>query len=299
VARSPLTLDAVTCAACGALVREDRVRCLRCGEPLVAASAEHARHSAALTKLLVVGGVVCAVALASMVALRSSPAPGGVTVSPPGIEPRAAGPHASEASPAAPALVPVISRDAIAPGKFAYASGDMQGALENFERAVELTPDDADALNNLAQVLVRTGRAREALPYYDRAIELAPAIWAYRFNRARAFGELQQWKGAVAAYREALGLFPDDYATQFNLAKAQQKNGDLQEAIQSFERAIQLAPGQADFHLSHGLALEAAERPRDAAAAYRRYLELAETAPEADNVKERIAQLEGSPARPR
>jgi tetratricopeptide (TPR) repeat protein len=291
VARSPLTLEAVTCAACGALVREDRVRCLRCGQPLVAASAEHARHSAALTKLLLVGAAVAAAGLVGVVALRPA-APRTVARASPA--PAQQRPAARAKAPVVPAVV--TSRDAMAPAQAAYASGDMAGALEHFTRAVEVNPKDPDALNNLGQVLVRTGQARDALPYYDRAIELEPGIWAYRFNRARAYGELEQWGSAVAGYREALELFPDDYATQYNLAKALQKKGDLNEAIAGFERALQLAPGQADFHLSHGLALDAAERPAEAMAAYRKYLELAESPAEADKVKQRIAQLEkGAP----
>jgi len=66
----------------------------------------------------------------------------------------------------------------------------------------------------------------------------------------------------VAGYRDAQRLFSDDYATEFNLAKALQQRGDLQAAIEGFERAIVLAPDQADFHLSHGLALESAGQPR-------------------------------------
>jgi tetratricopeptide (TPR) repeat protein len=295
VARSPLALEAVTCASCGALVREDRVRCLRCGEPLVAASAERERHSAALTRLLLAGFATSALALAGVVAFRPSDAsPATSTAARVAPAPRRA-PVSGEVD--KPAVV--TSRDAILPGTVAYASGDMEGALANFERAITADPDDSAALNNFAQVLVRTGRARDALPYFDRAIALEPGIWAYHFNRARAFAELRQWSRAALGYQDALNLFPDDYATQFNLAKAQQKGGRVTEAISSFERAIELAPGQADFHLSHGLALEAAERPVDAAAAYQRYLELAETPVEADKVKERIAQLTGSPGTPR
>ena len=78
----------------------------------------------------------------------------------------------------------------------------------------------------------------------------------------------------------------------FNLARALQATGDMPAAIAGFERAIQLAPGQFDFHLAHGLALEAAERPREAATAYRRYLALAPASPEADKVKARIPLLE-------
>lgn len=173
----------------------------------------------------------------------------------------------------------------------AYQNGDVPGALGDYQRAVDVNPDDADALNNLGQLLVRSGRAAESIARFDRAIALAGDVWAYHFNRARAYGQLGQWGPAIEGYREALRLFPEDYATQFNLAKALQATGDLPGAIQAFERAIALAPGQADFHLSHGLALEAAQRPSEAATAYARFLELAPDAADAGKVKARIAAL--------
>jgi tetratricopeptide (TPR) repeat protein len=208
---------------------------------------------------------------------------------------------ARTASPAAPAGVtpPAAFRAAEASraGVAAYSRGDVAGSVEQFSAAVDTDPENADALNNLGQVLVRTGRAREAIPYLDRAVALAGDTWAYRFNRARAHAELQEWGRAVADYREADRLFPDDYVTAFNLAKALHADGDPARAAAEFERAIALAPDQTDFHLSHGIALESAGRPRDAAAAYRRYLELEQAAPEAEKITARIAQLEG-PAEP-
>jgi len=90
-------------------------------------------------------------------------------------------------------------------------------------------------------------------------------------------------------------LFPDDYVTEFNLAKALQASGDLNGAIAGFERAIMLAPGQADFHRSLGLALEAAHRPQEAAAAYRQYLALDGHGADTPQVEGRIRQLEGVP----
>jgi regulator of sirC expression with transglutaminase-like and TPR domain len=50
--------------------------------------------------------------------------------------------------------------------------------------------------------------------------------------------------------------------------------------------------------LSYGLALEAASRRSDAAAAYRRYLELEPTAPEAEKVRAHVAQLESGTSVP-
>jgi len=199
----------------------------------------------------------------------------------------------TRAVPAPAPLRPATALDRRRLGAAAYSAGDVAGSLEQFQHAVDADPTDPEALNNLGQLLVKMNRAAEALPHFSRAIEIAPDHWAYRFNRARAYGELQQWSAAVAGYRDALQIFPDDYVTQFNLAKALQRSGDVRAALDGFERAITLAPGQADFHLSHGLALEADQRPGEAAAAYRRYLELADASPESEKVKQRVALLDG------
>jgi cytochrome c-type biogenesis protein CcmH/NrfG len=76
-----------------------------------------------------------------------------------------------------------------------------------------------------------------------------------------------------------------------------QASGDVKGAVIAFEKAIQLAPGQPDFQLSYGLALEAAARPQDAAAAYKKYLELEPNSPQAEKVKGHLAELE-KPAAP-
>jgi len=121
-------------------------------------------------------------------------------------------------------------------------------------------PQDAEALNTLAQGLVRAGRAKEAIPHFDKAIELTGDRWAYHFNRARAYGDLLDWDHAIEGYRAALRLSPDDYATSFNLARA----------------------------------LDAAARTTEAAAGYRRYLDLNPDEPSAEKIRARIALLEGT-----
>jgi tetratricopeptide (TPR) repeat protein len=181
--------------------------------------------------------------------------------------------------------------DANRSGIAAYSGGDAQGALAQFSAAVEADPDNADALNNLGQILVKQGRAREAIPYFDRAVAAAGTVWAYHFNRARAYSELKEWRQAVQGYTDAARLFPDDYVTQFNLARARQADGDLDGAISAYAKAAELAPGQGEFQLWYGQALEQAGRREEAVAAYRRFLELQPDGPQAEKVKARLAQL--------
>jgi tetratricopeptide (TPR) repeat protein len=284
-------LGPVTCRACGAKVREDRARCLRCGAALIAA-APATRH-ASIRTIAIVAGVIAVAGVATFNAARSgdavSPAVTQTTQASSDTLPKAVvRPAAGGAATAAP----VTSIDESRQGLVAYNRGDVTGSVEQFTAAVEADPQNADAQNNLGQVLVRTGRTREAVPHFDRAIALSEGTWAYHFNRARAYAELKEWSRAIAGYRDAARLFPDDYITAFNLAKALQASGDLPAALAEFERAIALAPAQADFHLSHAFALETAGQPRQAAAAYRRFLQLEESSPRAEKIKARIAQLE-------
>ena len=181
-------------------------------------------------------------------------------------------------------------------GTLAYSRGDYGSATERYRQAIEANPNDADALNNLGQVLARTGKAAEALPYFERAITLYPNVWTYRFNLAHAYGQIGDWARAVTVYRWAGELFPDDYATQFNLAMALHKQGREAEAVPAYLKAITLAPGEASFHFSLGSSYEKLNRPHDAVDSYRRYLELAPEAPDAQQVKERIRVLTGSMA---
>ena len=190
-----------------------------------------------------IGGaiVLAAAALAMMGAPRRS-LPAAQVAAPATTLPTPEQSGRREAGAFAPAPV-FAGADAARAGVAAYNNGDVAAAVTQFTAAVERDPNNAEALNNLGQALVRTGRTREAIPNFDRAIAIADGVWSYHFNRAKAYGDLKEWRQAIAGYREAARLFPDDYVTQFNLARALQADGDLPGALQAYAKATELAPG--------------------------------------------------------
>jgi tetratricopeptide (TPR) repeat protein len=190
----------------------------------------------------------------------------------------------------------VTSADFSRSGLAAFKGGDLASAEAKLKAAAEADGQNAEVLNNLGQVLVKAGKAKEAIAYFDRAIAIAGDVWAYRFNRARAYSEMADWEKAIAGYNDAVRLFPGDYATHFNLAKAREASGDLPGAVESYAKAAELAPGQGEFQLWYGRALDRSGRQQDAVAAYKRFLELEPDAPQAEKVKARLAQLGGSSA---
>jgi Flp pilus assembly protein TadD len=187
---------------------------------------------------------------------------------------------------------PVTSLDFGRAGAAAYAQGDFDAALEKFEQAVQKSPNDPRALNNLGQALVRVQRPKDAVPHFLRAVELNPAEWELRFNLANAYGVLGQWNRAIAEYEKAAELFPDDYVTQYNLGLALHRAGQEEAAIAAFQRAVALAPEEPSFHLSLAISYEQLNRRKEAAEAYQAYLKMTPSSPDAEKIRSRIEALQ-------
>jgi Flp pilus assembly protein TadD len=307
VARNQVVDQPAICGKCGAKVRADRRRCPRCREPLARPDPAAAARSS--RKLAKIAAGICGVFVLVLAVLwvMREPAPAETAAGPLG-DPLAVR-RPPPAPPAAPvAAVPVtpiqdpMDRPFLEPsgsGAIAYASGNMEAALEQYLAAVEKNPNDAESLSNLGQVLVRLNRAEEALPYYRRAIALLPDRWTYQFNLARALGVLGRREESIAEYRRAQQLYPDDYATTFNLALALHKSGDAAAAVTEYQKAIALDPNEPTFRMALALSYERLQKPVEAAAAYEEAVRLAPDSPDAGRVKARIAQLRGgTPADP-
>jgi Flp pilus assembly protein TadD len=292
--------EAVACPSCGAKLRAGHQRCPRCRVWLIERDPEaQAARSKQLSR--VIAGVVGMFLLVvSGLWLMSEPAPSAETFTM-SSDPLAGRRKTAEA--AAPAVEKPVEQSATprpfmepaAVAATAYSSGNYHSALEQYQAALQKNPDDAEALSNMGQVLVRMGKPQEALPHFERAITLLPSRWAYRFNYARALGLANRWDEAIASYREAQSLFPDDYATAFNLALALHKKGDDAAAIAEYQKAIALAPQDASFRMALGISYEKLRRNAEAVAAYEEYLRLAPQAGDAARVRERIAVLSGAP----
>ena len=287
--------EPLVCPACGALMRFDRIRCLRCGTTLPARPAP-AGDRRALSwvaghrQVLIAGGGVVALvaALLALAVPRRHAAPATAAPSAP-VSAAAQGPR-DVATPVR-ASAPQPLADPHVMGTVAYHEGDYQAAYDRYRDAVARNPNDAESLSNCGQALVRLGRPAEAVPLFERAIELNGRRWAYHFNLARASGLLSPWDRAIQEYRTALELFPDDPVTEFNLAMALHKTGDEAAAVEHYRRAIDLAPDEADFYLALGMSSERLGRAADALVAYRRYVEMAPASPDAPKVRARIGAL--------
>ena len=288
----------IFCEKCGAKLRPGRERCPRCRAFVTVPNP--AREREASRKLATISAVIAGtfvVLLAGLWVWREWGTPRAPAKS---VGPAVASAprEPSAASGERPKPLPQVGRDrpfmdAAGAGAAAYGEGDYASALEQFQAAVEKNPQDTDSLSNLGQVLVKLNRPADAIPYFTRAVALAPDRWAYQFNLARALGQVGRLEESIQGYRTAQVLFPNDYVTTFNLALSLHKKGDESAAVEQYQKAISLQPEDASFRKALGISYERLQKGPEAAAAYQEYLRLSPDAPDADRVRERIAELTG------
>jgi tetratricopeptide (TPR) repeat protein len=86
------------------------------------------------------------------------------------------------------------------------ASGQSEKAVEELEKAIRISPEYADAYNNLAVQHMRMGRFEEACGAFARAIAIAGPNPMLLTNLAYAHRQLNRLPEAIAATRAALRL---------------------------------------------------------------------------------------------
>src|SRR5262245_55165262 len=68
-----------------------------------------------------------------------------------------------------------------------HQSGDIEGAIRDYQAYLALRPERGDARSNLGAALARLGRYAEAIEQYKRALTLDGRNQTVRFNLAMAY----------------------------------------------------------------------------------------------------------------
>lgn len=134
-------------------------------------------------------------------------------------------------------------------------------SLAALRRAVELLPEDADALAALGGALLRADRGEEAIPWLRQAAALRPTdpdLHANLGNALRAAGRLED---ALGCYRESARLAPGRAELQGNVAHTLWQLGRPEEASACYRQGLALRPHQADLLAGLAVSLASMGRP--------------------------------------
>ncbi len=126
-------------------------------------------------------------------------------------------------------------------GRLALSLGRTQEAMEHFERALKLEPQNAAAYAGRAKALAREGKTEFALSDFDAAITVDPKSAEAYNGRGILYADSQaDLPKALADFMAAVELAPAAPDYRFNLGLAQLKAHSYLQAVASFDKALNL-----------------------------------------------------------
>ncbi len=149
-------------------------------------------------------------------------------------------------------------------------------AQQEFEKALQINPRDADALGGLAGNYEHMGRVADAEASFKSAAALRPDYWDGYNSLGRFYQRQGRYQEAIAQYRRVIGLTPDNASAWSNLAAAYLQIGDepaRAEAEKALQKSVAIAPTYAAYANLGALYLDE-KRYADSAAMTRKALEI-------------------------
>lgn len=155
------------------------------------------------------------------------------------------------------------------------AAGQPGLAAVNARRAMVLDRDLTEACIILGHCMLDMGDPVAAAEAARQALTVAPDTVAALLILGTAQEGLKAYQDAAFTYRTILGLLPENLPVQVRLAAVLSELGQLDEAVRLYRRAADLAPAELPPFVGLGMALQRAEDVAGSMVALARALELA------------------------
>ncbi|MGD9963358.1 MAG: tetratricopeptide repeat protein [Thermoplasmata archaeon] len=123
-----------------------------------------------------------------------------------------------------------------------HEAGDFAHAAQTFEKALTMSPNNKELLNNLGYSLFCAGFLEPALSAFDKSLAIDPGYKHAWYNKGYSLHGAERLAEALECYEKALEIDPMDRVLWNNYGNALYNLGRFEESIPKFVEALRVDP---------------------------------------------------------
>jgi serine/threonine-protein kinase len=137
-------------------------------------------------------------------------------------------------------LDPQLASAHVVLGSARRDEGKPAAAMEEFQRALDLAPHNADAARQLAELYSSLGRLDEAETLYIRSAKARPTDWLGHLLLGQFYWDRERYPEAIASMNDAKSLARDNHIVRYNLAAVYRAHGKYAEALAEVQEGLRI-----------------------------------------------------------
>ena len=145
-----------------------------------------------------------------------------------------------------------------------HREGELDIAISEFKKSLDLDPVNLYGLNNLAATLAEQGNLKEGLSYAQKLSRLQPDYTPGLITMGNILEETGKLDQAQIYYEQVLERDSDSFENYLNLANILYRKGNLEGAIPHYKKVIILNPNLLEAHYNLGNIFGQLGQPIDA-----------------------------------
>lgn len=171
------------------------------------------------------------------------------------------------------------ARALVASAEQAIRDGDVDRALAEFERAIEVNPSFTAAHLGMADIYRMRQDYTRAEARYAQAARVEPRNFDAQYFHGLMLHLLDRVPEAIQAYLRALSVKPNDFKANLNVATAYYQLDENAQSLPYARRAVELNPEDGPARFNLGAVYAALDRHSDAVREYQQAAELMKLTP--------------------
>ena len=134
-----------------------------------------------------------------------------------------------------------------------FAEGKTEEAIHHYDTAIQIKPDVLPYYYR-GNAYIKMGQYQRAIEDFNKAIFLSPNCLEAYYNRGTAYYKINQYQRAIEDFSQAILLNPDYVEAYNNRGLAYGQLGNFQQAIVDFNKVIMLKSNYIKAYNNRGLA---------------------------------------------